>query len=128
MSDDEHPDWMRGIRPTPVAFAGPLPRKRASTTKRNVGDMFPLSREFLGRFGQGGWRPALLGWGLGSALVALAWAFVFRFASGSTTLADFAALAPVIAVVMQYVHLRGPPALASPTGGLVNNDALAASA
>lgn len=87
--------------------------------------MFPITRELLGRFGQGGWRPALIGWGLGSALVALAWAFVWRFAAGTTTLADFAALAPVVGVVMQYVHMRGPPSQPSPTGGLVNNQALA---
>jgi len=84
-----------------------------------------ITRELIGRVGQGGWRPALLGWGLGSALVALAWAFVWRFANGSTTLADFAALAPVIAVVMQYVHLRGAPSTPPSTGGLVNNGALA---
>lgn len=87
--------------------------------------MFPITRELLGRVGQSGWRPALLGWGLGSALVALAWAFVLRFAAGETTLADFAALAPVLAIVMQYVHLRGAPAQPSPTGGLVNNEAIA---
>lgn len=87
-----------------------------------------ISRELIGVFGQKGWRPTLIGWGLGSALVALAWVFVFRFASGSTTLADFAALAPVLAILMQYVHLRGPasPAASSltPQGGLVNNGAL----
>lgn len=84
-----------------------------------------VTRELLGRLGQQGWRPALIGWGLGSAIVALAWAFVFRFANGTTTFADFAALAPVLALVMQYIHLRGAPSQPSPTGGLVNNGAIA---
>lgn len=88
-------------------------------------------RSLVGKFGQEGWRPSLIGWGLGSALVALAWAFVYRFAIGATTLADFAALAPIVAIVMQYIAARGPgrrgalPQSPTPEGGLVNNMATA---
>lgn len=91
------------------------------------------AREFFGTLGQRGWRPALIGWGLTLALVALAWVFVWRFAMGQTTLADFAALAPILAVVMQHVHQRGPSGLPLPPrvnrpnadGALVNSQAIA---
>lgn len=88
-------------------------------------------RTLVAKVGQEGWRPSLIGWGLGSALVALAWVFVYRFAIGATTLADFAALAPIVAIIMQYIAARGPgrrgplPNTPTPDGGLVNNGALA---
>lgn len=65
------------------------------------------TRRLIGSVAHAGWRPTLLGWGIGSALVALAWVFVYRFANGLTTLQDFAALAPCLAIAMQYVALRG---------------------
>ena len=84
----------------------------------------PITRELIGRIGQGAWRPSLIGWGLGSALVALAWVLVWRFACGTTTLQDFAALAAFLPLA-QYINLRGPAAPPAPTGGLVNNEAIA---
>lgn len=87
-----------------------------------------LTRDFLGTLGQGAWRPALIGWGLGSALVALAWVLVYRFAIGATTLQDFAALAAFLPLA-QYIHLRGHSSSqqqsSSPSGGLINNEAIA---
>lgn len=67
-----------------------------------------LTRELLGKLGQHAWRPALLGWGIGSAIVALAWVLVVRFAMGLTTLQDVAALGAVLIPACQYIHLRGP--------------------
>lgn len=84
-----------------------------------------VSRELLGRIGQSGWRPSLIGWGLGSALVALAWGVVFRVWTGSATVADLAVLGGTLVPLLQYIHLRGAPSIPSPTGGLVNNEALA---
>jgi hypothetical protein len=84
-----------------------------------------VTRELIGRIGQSGWRPSLIGWGLGSALVALAWAIVFRFALGAASLTDLAALVAAGVPLVQYIRLRGAPSQPSPTGGLVNNEALA---
>lgn len=85
-------------------------------------------RELIGTTAQRGWRPSLIGWGLGSALVALAWALVWRFANGTTSLQDFAALAAFIPLA-QYIHIRGPasPGVQPPLpgGGLVNQEAIA---
>lgn len=70
-----------------------------------------FNRDFIGKLGQSAWRPALIGWGLGSALVALAWVLVYRFAIGATTLQDFAALAAFLPLA-QYIHVRGAPSQA----------------
>ena len=86
---------------------------------------FPITRELLGKFGQSGWRPLVIGWGLSLALVALAWVLVYRFAIGATTSADLIALGGAILPLMQYIHLRGAPMPPSPTGGLINDAAIA---
>lgn len=67
----------------------------------------------------------MIGWGLGSAVVGLAWAIVFRFAAGAASLTDLAALVAALVPLGHYIHLRGAPSIPSPTGGLVNNEALA---
>lgn len=82
------------------------------------------TRNLIGKVAHAGWRPSLLGWGISSALVALAWAFVFRFWAGTTTLADFAALAPCLAIAMQYVQLRGKSSADAPAAPMVNPAAL----
>jgi hypothetical protein len=84
-----------------------------------------LTRELLGRVGQGGWRPALIGWGIGIPLVALFWIIVIRFAMGATTIMDLVAFGGMLAQFARYVELRGAPSQPSPTGGLVNNHAIA---
>jgi hypothetical protein len=65
------------------------------------------ARLLFGKVAHEGWRVSLIGWGIGSAMVALAWAFVYRFASGAFQLQDVAALAPIAGLLMQYVQLRG---------------------
>ena len=87
---------------------------------------FNLARSLIGRFGQSGWRPSLLGWGLGLALVTLAWVIVYRFAIGATTTTDLVALGGIALQFSRYVELRGRPSEPSPTGGLVNNTAITA--
>lgn len=88
-----------------------------------------LTRELLGTLGQAGWRP-FTAWGIGLALVGLAWAFVFRFATGATTMQDFIALGGVVVPLLQQSFLRsaermnGPPPT-PPAEGLVNNAAIA---
>lgn len=83
-----------------------------------------LTRELIGRFGQGGWRPALIGWGIGIPLVALFWIIVIRFALGATTVMDLVAFGGMLAQFARYVELRGRPIPSSPTGGLVNNESI----
>lgn len=85
---------------------------------------FKITREVLGRFGQGGWRPALIGWGIGIPIVALFWVIVIRFALGLTTIADIVAFGALLAQFARYVELRGQPSIPSPSGGLVNNHAI----
>lgn len=85
---------------------------------------FKITRELLGRFGQGGWRPALIGWGIGIPIVALFWIIVIRFAMGLTTVMDLVAFGGMLAQFWRYMEMRGAPSIPSPTGGLVNNEAI----
>lgn len=66
-----------------------------------------FTREVLGRVGQHGWRPGLIGWGIGLPIVALMWVVVVRFALGVTTLQDLGALLLAIVPFVNYIRERG---------------------
>lgn len=89
-----------------------------------------LSRETLGRFGQHGWRPGLIGWGIGLPLVALMWVVVYRVAIGTASLTDLGVLLGGVIPFVNYMRERagnstvgrGPPtidngAVINPHGG-----------
>lgn len=62
-------------------------------------------RSLLAKFAVHGPRPFLM-WSLTLALAALGFAFVYRFAMGSITPADFMALIPIVAPLMQQLYQR----------------------
>lgn len=84
------------------------------------------TREFLGTLSTRGWRNFLM-WGMSLVLLMLGFAFVYRFAVGTLSGADFVALAGVVGPLLYGQHTRsaevragvanaGPPT-ASPIEG-----------